>query len=231
MSEWAVRALESPEFGWVVLPAAIILGFVASIGSGCNIAVIAAVAGYAGSSEIDSHRNAVITAACFLIGTILALTSIGALIGHLGQAAGDRLGLFGKLFAGFIAVFFGLTALNLLPFRLPQINSLKGKSPKGILGSAIFGFAIGGVSITCTLVCCGPLLPMVLGMAALRGQGEWGAMILMMFAIGFSLPLAAMMFGVSIGKMTGFAAKAGKPIKTIAGVILIAAGFWILTTI
>ena len=94
----------------------------------------------------------------------------------------------------------------------------------------MFGLALGGGSTACTMGCCAPLLPVVLGMAVLRGQSGWGALIMTMFAVGYSLPLAAIMLGASLGRLSGVAQKAAKPIRIVAGVGLIGVGFWQLAS-
>ena len=231
VNEWLSQALESTELGIALLPAVFVLGVISAVGSGCNLAMILAVAGYAGASESGSRKNLLIISACFMIGTVIALSLLGALVGILGGIAGSKLGMFGKIFAGLLAVFFGVTALDLLPFKLPAFNPLRGKVPEGVSASIIFGFAVGFASIACSLACCGPLLPLVLGVAALKGQGTWGFLIMLIFALGYSLPLAGMILGIGFGKMTAFAVKSMKPIKAVAGILMIAAGFWILTTI
>jgi hypothetical protein len=39
------------------------------------------------------------------------------------------------------------------------------------------------------------------------------------------------MLGIGLGKLTGVASKIAKPIQIAAGVLLIAAGFWLLFTL
>jgi hypothetical protein len=51
-----------------------------------------------------------------------------------------------------------------------------------------------------------------------------------MFAIGYSLPLATLMLGVGLGRTMALAQKAVKPIRLVAGIALIAIGFWLLAT-
>jgi cytochrome c biogenesis protein CcdA len=55
--------------------------------------------------------------------------------------------------------------------------------------------------------------------------------ILFTYAIGFSLPLAAIAFGVSLGKTIPAIKKIDSTIRIIAGILLIAAGFYFLATI
>ena len=49
--------------------------------------------------------------------------------------------------------------------------------------------------------------------------------------IGFGLPLAAIMLGVSFGKLAIKAKRAEAAIRIAAGVLLIAAGFYFLATL
>jgi hypothetical protein len=51
-----------------------------------------------------------------------------------------------------------------------------------------------------------------------------------MFAVGFSLPLGAVLLGVSLGKMSLVAKGADTAIRWVSGIILLAAGFYFLVT-
>ena len=232
MQEWIRQVLEAPQFGASAPLAALLLGAVSAFGSSCcSLPLVAAVIGYAGTQESRARRDALWTAVSFMMGTVLALGALGALIGYFGYLAGGRTGLYGRLFAGLVAVFFGLITLNLLPIRAPDLRVPGGKRPAGRAGAALFGLAVGAASVGCTMVCCGPLLPVALGLAAFRGQAGWGALILAMFAVGYSVPLGAMVFGVSMGRMAGVVGKAARPIRIAAGVCLLGVGFWFLATL
>ncbi len=231
MQEWVQRVFEAPEFGVLVLPAAVLLGLLTAVSSGCNLAVLAAVAGSAGSRQDARRRDVVLMCVCFALGTILAMSVIGSLVGYLGQVAGSRLGLYGQAFMGVVVILFGLAVLGLLPFRLPRFQLAEGKRPRGLLNASIFGFAVGGGSTACTVACCGPLLPVALGLAALRGEVLWGALIMMLFAVGYTLPMAVAMLGISLGRLAGFARRAAKPVRVVAGILLLGVGFWLLGTL
>lgn len=229
--EWVEGIFASPEFGIAALPAALLLGVITAVSSFCNVGLMVAVAGYAGGRETTlQRRDAWLTSVFFLLGTTIALASLGLVVSFFGRFAAANLGRYGQMFAGIAAVFFGLVTLDLLPFRLPSFTIADKQRRSGWGGAVVFGLAVGAASISCTLVCCGPLLPVVLGAAAARGQLGWGALILTMFAIGYSLPLAAIMLGVGLGRLTSLFQKAVKPIRVVAGIILIGVGFWLLAT-
>jgi len=68
----------------------------------------------------------------------------------------------------------------------------------------------------------------VIGAAAPQGQVVWAALLLAMFALGFSLPLGAVFLGVSLGKTSLGGKKVDCLVRWAAGPILIVAGFYFL---
>jgi len=233
MEEWIKQVFTAPEFGLLVLPAGFLFGLITALAClGCSAPLIAAVIGYAGSREDQQKRDIFVIAGFFMLGTVLALSVAGLLIGYIGQAVSSTFGLYGKIFIAIVVIFFGFAALNILPFKLPSINLGNSRLPKGLLGASIFGLAVGGVSIAYTMGCCGPvLLPIVLGLSLLKGQPGWGALILAVFAMGYSLPMVALILGIGIGKLSVISNKMAKPISIVSGILLIISGFWILFTL
>ena len=77
---------------------------------------------------------------------------------------------------------------------------------------------------------CNPGIFIVLGVAVLQGYTLWGMCIMAAYAVGFSLPLAAIMLGVSFGKMALRARKVEEAIRIVAGLLLVSAGFYFLAT-
>ena len=233
MEEWIQQVFSASQFSALVLPAGFLLGLLTAFGSiACCAPLMAAVIGYAGSREDQQKRDIFVIAGFFMLGAVLSLTAAGYLVGYIGQAAGSTLGLYGKILIAVITIFFGFAALNLLPFRLPTFSPIKRKLPAGLLGASIFGLAIGGGSTAYTMACCGPImLPVVLGLSILKGQGVWGASILATFALGYSLPMAATMLGVGLGKLSGVANKVAGPIRIASGILLIGVGFWLILTL
>jgi cytochrome c biogenesis protein CcdA len=229
--EWAKTVLEQTGIGPAALPFAFLLGLFSAIACACcTLPILGAIAGYSGMRADDNRRASLLAALFFMIGTIIATVILGGVAGFIGQVAQSTLGKYWKVFAGLVAIFVGLAALKLLPFNLPQIKSSRQKSrPKGFLGAALFGLVVGGGIGVCSLP-CNPGILIVLGVAVLQGYTFWTIAILVAYAIGFSLPLAAIILGVSFGKMAFKAKKADTAIRIIAGVLLIAAGFYFLVT-
>jgi cytochrome c biogenesis protein CcdA len=230
--EWIKVALEQAGTSLFALPLAFLLGLVSAIASACcTLPVFGAIVGYAGTrTEIDKRSN-FLGACFFMIGTIIALLILGSVAGLIGQVAQSVLGKYWKMFAGFIAIIVGLGTLKLIPLKF--IKNKKGKMEnkhRGIFGAAIFGLIMGGAVSVCSLA-CNPGIFIILGVAVLQGYTFWMFGILIAYAIGFSLPLTALMLGVSLGKSTVKAKNTEAVIRVIAGIVLIGVGFYFLSSI
>jgi cytochrome c biogenesis protein CcdA len=192
MQEWINQTLESGAFSLAVLPAAFLLGLISSVASACcTLPVLGAIVGYSGARKENSHRATLLAALFLMLGTAIATVILGSVAGFISQVAQTALGKYWKFFAGVILIFFGLAALRLLPFKLPQLRTSESKSrQKGLFGAAAFGFVVGGGIGVCSLP-CNPGIFIVLGVVILQGYSLWAVALLVAYAIGFSLPLAA----------------------------------------
>lgn len=227
MEAWIRQALESNEFGLAMLPAALVLGALTALASCCNYAIWAAVAGYAASRGDQRRRDALVAPISFVLGATAFMGVVGAGIGFVGEMIGSAFRFYGTLAGGLAAVIFGLLALDLLPLQT-RVRTLQARRvPTGFWGAVVFGAVVGGTSMACS-ICCGPGLPVALGMAAATRQGFWGAGILGAFGLGFGLPFAAVMLGLSMGGTMELARRVGRPVRVLAGVVLLLAGFWML---
>lgn len=232
MQEWISKTIESPAFGFAVLPAAFLLGLLSSVASAlCSLPMFGAVLGYSASREKADGRSALLSALFFIVGTVASLVVIGGVTCAAGEVAQSSLGRYGRLIAGMIVIFFALASLKLLPFKLgggkPAVNESK---PKGLAGAAVLGFALGG-GVSISSMCCNPGIFVILGVVIMRGYSPASVAMLIIYAIGFSLPLAGIILGVSLGKMNIRAKRLELAVRTIAGVLLIVAGFYLLATV
>jgi cytochrome c biogenesis protein CcdA len=185
--------------------------------------------GYSGAQANDSRKAAVKKALFFTLGTIVSLMIIGGIAGFVGQVAQNSLGRYWKVFAGVVAVFLGLAALKLLPFKL-SLGKFEGLGNRlGRTGAVLAGLILGGIVAASSLP-CNPGIFIVIGAAILQGEVLWAALMLAMFAIGFSLPLGAVLLGVSLSKISLAAKGADAAIRWVAGGVLVIAGFYFLVT-
>ena len=209
---------------------ALALGLVsAATSTCCTLPAMSVLIGYSGA-RVEKDRKAVFRSALlFTVGTIISLMIIGGIAGFVGQVAQGTLGRYWKVFAGIVAIIFGLATLKLLPFKFSLGTRQETINSSGKFGTALAGIIMGGFVAACSLP-CNPGIFIVLGAAILQGQIIWAILLLGMFAIGFSLPLGAILFGVSLGKTTLIAKNADTAIRWISGIILIVAGFYFLLT-
>ena len=223
----ALQQVASQPLGLVV---ALALGLVSAATSACcTLPALGILVGYSGAQANDNRKAAVKKAVFFTLGTIVALMIIGGIAGFVGQVAQNSLGQYWKVFAGVVAVFLGLAALKLLPFKvsLGKFESLGNRL--GTSGAVLAGLILGGIVAASSLP-CNPGIFIVIGAAILQGKILWAALMMAMFAIGFSLPLGAVLLGVSLSKVSLAAKGADVAIRWVAGVVLISAGFYFLIT-
>ena len=96
-----------------------------------------------------------------------------------------------------------------------------------MLGTVIVGLLMGG-GVAAASLPCNPGIYIVIGASILMGHILWGMVLMAAFGVGFSLPLGAILFGVAFGKASIKAQKAEVAIRTVAGVLLVCAGFYLL---
>ena len=214
------------------MPLAFLLGLVSAVASACcTLPAMGMLVAYSGTRENANRQTAFASAISFMIGTTLALIVLGFVAGFVGQAAQGLLGRYWKLLAGVIAVVLGLAALKLLPLKLPQLvrKTETRSAGQGILGTVIVGLLMGG-GVAAASLPCNPGIFIVIGASILMGHLLWGMVLMAAFGVGFSLPLGAILFGVSFGKASIKAQKAEAAIRVVAGVLLVCAGFYLLAT-
>ena len=232
MLEGVGAAFDRTGAGPWAIPLAFALGLLSAVASACcALPVLGLVVGYAGTRPDRGFRARLVSAGVFVLGAALALVILGAVAAAIGQAAQSALGSYWKLAAGAIAIVMGLGSLGALPFHTPdmsrKVSATAAKS--GWLGTLAFGLVGGGAVSVCSLA-CNPGIFIILGAALLQGFTLWMAGILTAYALGFALPLGALMLGVSLAaaavKFKGLEALVCKA----AGLLLIAAGFYFLST-
>ena len=231
MLQTITQALQEGSSGIIALPLAFALGLVSAGASACcTLPAMGMLVAYSGTRETTDRRSTLASATWFLVGTTLALIILGLVAGLIGQAAQAFLGRYWRVFAGMVAVLLGLATLKLLPVKLPtRPSGGQAPAPRGAVGAALGGLFLGGGVAACSLP-CNPGIFIVLGAAVLQGRTLWGMVLMAAFAVGFGLPLSAILLGVSFGKASIRAAKADAAIRAAAGAVLVGAGLYLLAT-
>ncbi len=233
MNEWINQALSNDHASIFVLAAVLLLGMLSVFTCACNFAIIGVVAGYSGASQESSKTKLVIwKGLSFLLGTILAMSLVGALFGFAGKWISVSLGNYWKIAAGLISIVFGLYSMDLVPFKLPGVKFSNSNSNQNIFTAIFFGIAVGGLSAACN-TCCNPFFPVILAASFVKGSALWGFMMLLFFALGFGIPLAAMILGIGmgLGKLSGIMTSTVRIFKYIGGIALVLLGFYLILTI
>lgn len=231
MIETLTNTLQQVASQPIGLAFALLLGVVSAASSACcTLPALGILVGYSGARTNENRKTAVRTALLFTAGTIIALMIIGGIAGFVGQVARVTMGNYWKIFAGVVAVFLGLAALKLLPFELSlgRFEAVKSRLAKS--GALLTGLILGGIVAASSLP-CNPGIFIVIGASILLGNILWAMLMLAMFAIGFSLPLGAILLGISLSKVSLAASGADKVIRWTAGAVLIVAGFYFLISL
>lgn len=230
MLEYCANTLQHAASQPAGLLFALLLGMVSAATSACcTLPAMGILIGYSGSREEKNRRAAAWSVAVFTVGIILSLIIIGGIAGFVGQTAQTTLGVYWKLFAGIVAIVFGLATIKMLPFSFSAASWGKTTRRSGKLETATAGLIMGG-GVAASSLPCNPGIFIVLGAAVLQGQVIWATLLLGMFAVGFSLPLGAVLFGVSLGKTALLTKNADTIIRWVSGCILLIAGFYLLIT-
>ncbi len=215
----------------VALVLSFLLGAVSAASSACcTLPTIGILLGYSGTQTQNDRRSALRFSGTFTLGIVLSLVIIGVVAGFVGQVAQQSMGLYWKVFAGFVAIVLGLATLKLLPFRMPSAMQNLVDNRSSVAHTTALGVLMGG-GVAVSSLPCNPGIFIVLGAAVLQGEVLWAILLLTAYAIGFSLPLGAILLGISLGKTIPLAQKMGNGVRKVSGVILIAAGFYLLISL
>ena len=230
MQQWTNGVIEGQLNSLIFFIAIFVLGLVAAVGSACNVGVLAAITSYAGSETSSKNKASHLkTGLSFLLGNIISLSIVGALTGLISASIGQIVGQYWTIIAGVLVVYLGLSSLNMLPFSLKVGLNLSSKVSKLANKSFLFGLILGGFATACS-VGCSPIFPIILGTSYLQGSLLMSWFTLFVFAIGYSIPLAALLvgFGFGFNKFSDKLLQNKQLISQISGVALVTFGFGLL---
>jgi len=233
MNEWIYSLLSSDQTGIIALVAVFLLGVVSVFTCACNFAVLGIVGGYTSTLSATSKTKAVIVSSLFfLVGTVVAMSILGFIIGFAGELISASTGNYWKIAAGIILILFGTYTLDILPFKIPGFSINFQNKKSGIAGAVLFGFMVGSLTSLGTL-CCNPIFPIVAAASLVTGSTLWGFFLLFFYALGFGATIAAAMLGVGLGlgKLSKWLTKSTVVIKYLGGITLIGLGFYLIITI
>lgn len=216
---------DSIGYGPMSVALSFLLGLLSAVASACcTLPLLGILAAYSVVRKDDRasiFRNGLL----FMAGVVFTLLVIGVMVVFAGQTIQKVSGSYWKIAVGCAAIFFGIGALRLFPFKLPKLNPKPALTNLGSIGSGISGIVLGG-AIAVSSLPCNPGILVILGAAVLQRHILWAILNLSTYAIGFSLPLTLLVCGISFGKGLKQLQKMETAVRYIAGVALIAAGFY-----
>lgn len=167
-------------------------------------------------------RKVVGSALIFIAGFTLAFALMGAAASGLGGLLADHKYTLMKVF-GVVMVLLGVHMTGLV--NLNFLNYEKRFSTRGLAQGPVGSFLMGFAFALGWSPCIGPILAVILGMAAVSGTAAMGVALLVTYAAGMAIPL--LIAAAAAAKFFALMARfrtAMRYVEITAGVVLAAAG-------
>lgn len=205
-------------------PAALLVGLAAGLLFSVNPVALAAIpVSLAYVTRTHRSGEAVTFGAAFIAGMIVVHVAIGAIAGLGGSWVEAVLGRWWGLVVGPLLIMLGIAWAGWVRLPIPAI-ALRGQRPAGTLGALLFG----GIFAVAVCPVCTPALVVLTGVALASGSPLLGAMLLLAFAIGRAIPIAAGTWFVGWAKQRPAVAAYARAFEVAGGVVLIASGLYML---
>jgi len=162
--------------------AAFVAGVLTSL-SPCIIAMMPLVLGYVGVFKGIKTRRSLLLVLSLILGLASAFTALGmvaALVGGLIGITSDLL----PVLLGAVLVLMGLSLMQLIQLPVSAISKLPLRTD-GLLGAYLVGLVFGFAASPCA----GPVLGVIVGVAAASGRIYTGGLLLFAFGLGQGMPL------------------------------------------
>jgi cytochrome c-type biogenesis protein len=181
-----------------------IAAFVAGLISFLSPCVLPLVPGYvslisgAGVEELKSNdaqllRKVMVNSGAFILGFAIVFVTLGALATEVGQVLARYKSVLGQV-AGIVIIIFGLHLTGLFKIKAlytdARLHSVKGGSTTW--GSFVIGFAFAFGWTPCV----GPILAVILGLAATQNSVVKGIGLLAIYSLGLAVPFLLTSLGI-----------------------------------
>jgi cytochrome c biogenesis protein CcdA len=210
---------------WLAV-AAVFFGGVTTALNPCVLAMIPLLMSVvAGRRETTTVKRSLAFSLFFVLGLAVTFTVLGLISALLGRMFGD-IGAFWKYAVAAVCLIMGLHLLGLFPWKLGFSSGLQVRR-RGFLGAFLLGLLFGVVSTPCAV----PVLAVLLAFVAEKGNVAYGGFLLFVYALGHSALI--LVAGTSVGAAKALLEskglrKARGILQKIAGVLIIAIGFYFL---
>lgn len=198
-------------------PLAVLLAGMVSVLSPCTLPLLPAILAF--STKEGKYKPLAV-----IVGLVLSFSTMGVLTSAFGAFLINYVPYL-HLLASLIIVIFGIVMLFDLQIfnRLSFITSKIHTEKQGLLGGILLGFSLGILWIPCV----GPLLGSVLVLVAVQGNLFHGALLLLIYSIGFAIPMLIIAYSTNVSSTKlRTLARYNFVVKKIAGILLIFVGLW-----
>lgn len=189
-----------------------------SVLSPCVLPVVPIVV----TGQSDEHK---LRPLLLVSGLALTFILMGILSSLFGSVIGPQMQYVEKI-AGILIMVFGLLLIfNVNLFKHLSFFSQFAQKSKGRFGGFFLGFTLGIIWIPCV----GPMLSSVLAIVATKGQVVTGVFLLLIYSIGFSIPMliagyASQFFRKRFKKIGKFP----QAVNVVSGIVLLTLGVFII---
>jgi len=205
---------------------AVFIGGLLTASNPCVLAMIPLTIGFVGGTkEIAGVKKAFLFSFVFVFGLALTFTVLGIFAALAGRLLGD-VGSYWKYIVVGVCFFMGIHLMDLFRFNIPGVGAVRPKRG-GILGAFFLGLLFGVVSAPCAA----PILVVLLTFIAAKGNIFYGALLLLVYALGHSVLI--LVAGTSVGLAKGLLESKGLTrttnlLRKVAGGLIIIVGFYFL---
>ena len=171
---------------------------------------------------VTLFRKVMLNSVAFIVGFSIVFVMLGALSTEVGQVAARYKSTLAQV-AGMIIILFGLHLTGILRIKAlyadKRLHSLKGGSTAWGAFVVGFAFAFGWTP------CVGPILAVILGLAATQDSVAKGILLLTIYSLGLAVPFLLTSFGIErFMKFYGGFRRYMHTVEIASGGLLIALG-------
>jgi cytochrome c-type biogenesis protein len=212
----------------VALLGAFLWGVFSILLSPCHLTSLPLIVGYISDQGVRSFRKAFWTSFAFSSGILITIALVGLVTALLGRMMGD-IGNWGNYLMAAIFIMVGLCLLEMIPLNLPGIGQFSFKK-RGIWAAFLLGLIFGIALGPCTFAFMAPVLAITLFSASSSFLHSFS--LLAAYGLGHCLVIIlAGTFTEVLQKYLNWNTKSKGTIfvKRICGILVILAGFYMLT--
>ena len=205
---------------------AVFVGGLLTASNPCVLAMIPLTIGFVGGTkEIAGFRKAFSFSLVFVLGLAITFTLLGIIAALAGRLLGD-VGSYWKYIVAGVCFIMGIHLMELFRFNIPGVGAVRPKRG-GIIGAFLLGLLFGVVSTPCAA----PILVILLTFIAAKGNIFYGALLLLVYALGHCVLI--LVAGTSVGLAKGLLESKGLTrttnlLRKVAGGLIILVGVYFL---